>query len=114
MFSLVMATRKPLPSDEVLNILFDKLLVIFKPFCCTVSHISLYISLQFQLQLPPDKVAEMNMMSPQQKWSLILAQVCNNSEIHDNIVVSYFVTFMGFDGWMDGWMDALMNQWIDR
>ena len=56
----------------------------------------------------------MNMMSPQQKWSLILAQVCSDLEIHDNIVVSYFVTFMGFDGWMDGWMDALMNQWIDR
>ncbi|XP_019853233.1 PREDICTED: formin-like protein 3 [Amphimedon queenslandica] len=50
----MMTSKTPMPSDEVLNILFDKLLD--------------------QLNLTPEKVAEMNSMSPQQKWSLILAQ----------------------------------------
>ena len=76
-------TKRPLPSDEVLNALYSKLMVSSHRQCSIGAalihtHTHTRMRIQEKLELAPEKVVEMNRMSREQKWSLICAQVTRN------------------------------------
>ena len=66
---------KPLPSDDVLNALFSRLMVRPTALSKTIASMVPCIYIQDKMNLPPERVAELNMRRREYKWSLILAQV---------------------------------------
>lgn len=54
--------------------LIQKILSTFQFWSITTKS-WMYISFQERMRLTPERVAELNMRSPEQKWSLILAEV---------------------------------------